>query len=396
MSTHSKGIAILGSTGSVGCNTLDVIARNPDQFHVVALGVNTSVKTLLKQCQQFRPQYVVVSDSRAAEQFCQSLSVLDYSPQIFTSDTGLEQIVTMPEVDCVMAAIVGAAGLPSTLAAARAGKTILLANKEALVMSGELLIATAQQHAAQLLPIDSEHNAIFQCMANCADQQVLQGVDEIILTASGGPFLNTPRESLSGVTPEQACQHPNWSMGKKISVDSATMMNKGLELIEASLLFNMNIDRVRVLIHPQSVVHALVNYKDGSMLAHMGYPDMRVPIAHAMAWPNRIQSGVQKLDLTRTHLEFMRPDLDKFPCLALAMQVQSQGQSAPTVMNAANEVAVQAFLDEQINFMQIHTVVSRVVDSMQLVAVKTLESILEVDRQARSLTHDIIRQMESL
>lgn len=395
MSIHSKGIAILGSTGSVGCNTLDVIARNPDEFHVVALGANTSVKTLLEQCQKFGPKYVVISDPQAAEQFVQSLSALDYAPQIFASNTGLEQVVTMPEVDCVMAAIVGAAGLPSTLAAARAGKTILLANKEALVMSGELLIATAQQHSAQLLPIDSEHNAIFQCMANCADKHVLEGVDEIILTASGGPFLNTPSESLSSITPEQACQHPNWSMGKKISVDSATMMNKGLELIEAGLLFNMSTDQVRVLIHPQSVVHAMVNYKDGSMLAHMGYPDMRVPIAHAMAWPKRIQSGVQKLDLTQTHLEFMQPDMEKFPCLALAMQVQSQGQSAPTVMNAANEVAVQAFLDEHINFMQIHTVVSKVVDSMQLVAVQTLESILQVDHQARMLAHDIIEQMES-
>ena len=394
MAIRSKGIAILGSTGSVGCNTLDVVARNQDKFHVVAIGANTSVKTLLEQCQQFRPQYVVVSDPQAAEHFCQSLSVLDYSPKVLRDSSGLEQIVAMPEVDCVMAAIVGAAGLPSTLAAARAGKTILLANKEALVMSGELLIATARQHAARLLPIDSEHNAIFQCLANCADEQVLQGVDEIILTASGGPFLNTPSESLSSMTPAQACLHPNWSMGKKISVDSATMMNKGLELIEACLLFNVNIDRVQVLIHPQSVVHALVTYRDGSMLAHMGYPDMRVPIAHAMAWPERIDSGAQKLDLTQTHLEFMQPDLSKFPCLALAIHVQSLGQSAPTIMNAANEVAVQAFLDEQINFIQIHAVVSKVVETIQLVPVNTLDSILAVDKQARTLAHDIIQQVE--
>ena len=392
MTNSSKGIAILGSTGSVGCNTLDVIARNPDEFHVVALGANTSVKILLEQCQQFHPKYVVVCDAQAAEQFSQSLSTLEQPPELLNNSQGLEQIVTLPEVDCVMAAIVGAAGLPSTLAAARAGKTILLANKEALVMSGELLISTARTHKAQLLPIDSEHNAIFQCMANCADEQVMQGVDEIILTASGGPFLNTPAEELSQMTPAQACKHPNWSMGRKISVDSATMMNKGLELIEACLLFTIDIAKVQVLIHPQSVVHAMVSYKDGSMLAHMGYPDMRVPIAHAMAWPKRISSGVDKLDLTKTHLEFFPADLGKFPCLALAMQVQSQGQSAPTVMNAANEIAVQAFLEEQINFTEIHTVVAKVVDSMQLVPVKTLESILEVDASARALARSVIQQ----
>jgi 1-deoxy-D-xylulose-5-phosphate reductoisomerase len=392
MTNSSKGIAILGSTGSVGCNTLDVIARNPDEFHVVALGANTSIKMLLEQCQQFHPKYVVVCDAQAAEQFSQSLSTLEQPPELLKNSQGLEQIVTLSEVDCVMAAIVGAAGLPSTLAAARAGKTILLANKEALVMSGELLISTARTHEAQLLPIDSEHNAIFQCMANCADERVMQGVDEIILTASGGPFLNTPAEELLQITPAQACKHPNWSMGRKISVDSATMMNKGLELIEACLLFNIDIAKVQVLVHPQSVVHAMVSYKDGSMLAHMGYPDMRVPIAHAMAWPTRISSGVEKLDLTKTHLEFMQADLSKFPCLALAMQVQKQGQSAPTVMNAANEIAVQAFLDQQINFTEIHTVVSKVVDSMQLVPVKTLESILEVDASARALAQTVIQQ----
>ncbi len=392
--SHSKGIAILGSTGSVGCNTLDVIARNPADFHVVALAAQRSVELLLEQSQRFRPDYVVLSDPAAAQHFKTALLTADYHPTVLDAELGLAQIVALPQVELVMAAIVGAAGLPSTLAAAQAGKTLLLANKEALVMSGELLIQTAQQHNACLLPIDSEHNAVFQCMANHPEADIKAGVEEIILTASGGPFLHTDLAQLETITPEQACKHPNWSMGKKISVDSATMMNKGLELIEACLLFGFDSSKVSVLIHPQSVIHALVAYKDGSMLAHMGYPDMRVPIAHALAWPERISSGVEKLDLTRCNsLQFQQPDTDRFPCLALAMQVQACGQSAPTVMNAANEIAVQAFLDERIAFTQIYEVVAEVVATTELLPLTTLESILAVDASARGSAQQFISKI---
>ncbi len=393
---HSKGVAILGSTGSVGCNTLDVIARNPVDFHVVALAARRSVDLLLEQSQRFRPDYVVLSDPAAAQHFKTALMSADHQPTVLDAEHGLEQIVTMPQVNIVMAAIVGAAGLPSTLAAAQAGKTLLLANKEALVMSGELLIETAKLNNACLLPIDSEHNAVFQCMANRPDADIKAGIEEIILTASGGPFLTTAVEQLETITPEQACKHPNWSMGKKISVDSATMMNKGLELIEACLLFGFDSSKVSVLIHPQSVIHALVAYQDGSMIAHMGYPDMRVPIAHALAWPRRISSGVAKLDLTSCNsLQFQQPDTHRFPCLALAMQVQAAGQSAPTVMNAANEVAVQAFLDERIAYTQIYKVVSEVVATSELLPLTTLESILAVDANARASAEHFISKIEN-
>ena len=394
--SHSKGIAILGSTGSVGCNTLDVVARNPADFHVVALAAQRSVELLLEQSQRFQPDYVVLSDPTAAEHFKTALQGATYQPAVLDAAHGLERIVALPQVEIVMAAIVGAAGLPSTLAAAKAGKTLLLANKEALVMSGELLIHTAHQNNACLLPIDSEHNAVFQCMANHPDADIKAGVEEIILTASGGPFLTTAIEQLQTITPEQACKHPNWSMGKKISVDSATMMNKGLELIEACLLFGFDSSKVSVLIHPQSVIHALVAYKDGSMIAHMGYPDMRVPIAHALAWPERISSGVAKLNLSECQsLQFQQPDTDRFPCLALAMQVQAAGQSAPTVLNAANEIAVQAFLDEHIAYPQIYQVVSEVVAATELLPLTTLESILAVDANARDIARHIISNIEN-
>ena len=394
--TQSKGVAILGSTGSVGRSTLNVIERNSDKFHVVALGARQSVAELLEQTIMFLPKYVALTDKDAANEFKQKCSQLKLEPEIVVGDEGLMTIVALPEVDCVMAAIVGAAGLMSTLAAAKAGKTLLLANKEALVMSGKLLISVAEQNGARLLPIDSEHNAVFQCMHNLATMQVKAGVKQVTLTASGGPFLHTPLADLARMSPEQACAHPKWKMGKKISVDSATMMNKGLEVIEACLLFSIGVSMVNVVIHPQSIVHAMVTYKDGSMLAHMGFPDMRVPIAHAMAWPDRIDSGVEGLDLTKhSGLDFFEPDLQRFPCLSLATEVQKTGGSSPAIMNAANEMAVQSFLDNKIKFSQIYNVVASVVEKLEPVEVDSVEAILEIDRVARQIATQKIQQLTS-
>jgi 1-deoxy-D-xylulose-5-phosphate reductoisomerase len=382
--SQSKGIAILGSTGSVGRSTLDVIERNPSKFHVVALGARKSVDELLEQTKKFSPKYVVLTDESAANEFKQRSSQLESVPELLVGDEGLLEIASLSDVDCVMAAIVGAAGLLSTIAAAKAGKTILLANKEALVMSGELLIAAVEQNSATLLPIDSEHNAVFQCMQNLANLQVKAGVNQVTLTASGGPFLRTPLLELETVSPSEACAHPKWKMGRKISVDSATMMNKGLEIIEACLLFSIDVSMVNVVIHPQSIVHAMVTYQDGSMLAHMGYPDMRVPIAHAMAWPDRINSGVHGLDMTKhSGLEFFEPDLQRFPCLKLAVEVQKTGGACPAIMNAANEEVVQSFLDRKIKFSEIYNVVASVVEKLEPVAVDSVEAILEIDQHAR-------------
>jgi len=390
MSTNikSKGIAILGSTGSVGKSTLDVVARNPEHFHVVALGARRSIDELLLQVKQFAPRYVVITDEHAANEFCSKIKQLGQAPNVLIGAEGLNQVASLPEVDCVMAAIVGAAGLLSTLAAANSSKTVLLANKEALVMSGELLIKAAIKSQATLLPIDSEHNAVFQCMHNLANDEIKQGVHQVTLTASGGPFLHTALSELSNVTPDQACAHPKWKMGRKISVDSATMMNKGLEVIEACLLFGLDVSMVDVVIHPQSIVHAMVTYKDGSTMAHLGHPDMRVPIAHAMAWPLRIDSGVSGLDMTQhSSLEFYSPDLHRFPCLKLAAEVQSEGGVSPTVMNAANEVAVQSFLEEKVRFTDIYKVVASVMENFEPVCVNSVEAIIEIDKQARQLAH---------
>jgi len=380
----SIGIAILGSTGNVGKNTLDVIERNLGRFHVVALGANQSVDVLAEQVRRYSPKYVVISDEESAKVFRGRMQHLPNTPELLVGSEGLNDVAAMPEVDCVMAAIVGGAGLLSTLTAAKAGKTVLLANKEALVMAGELLINAAQEHRATLLPIDSEHNAVFQCLANIASSEVRAGVAQITLTASGGPFLNTSLSELDKVTPEQACAHPNWSMGRKISVDSATMMNKGLEVIEACLLFDIDVSKVSVVIHPQSIMHAMVGYKDGSIIAHMGFPDMRVPIAHAIAWPTRIDSGVGVLDITKfSGLEFFPPDFNRFPCLGLALEVQKNGHTAPTTMNAANEIAVQSFLEGKIKFSDIYNVVARVVDESEPVTVNSIEVIMDADKQAR-------------
>ena len=378
----------------MGKSTLDVIARNPEHFHVVALGARQSVDELFLQVKKFAPSYVVIADETAAKKFQSQLTQLSAPPTVIVGADGLNEIASLPQVDCVMAAIVGAAGLMSTLAAAKAGKTVLLANKESLVMSGELLIATAKQHQATLLPIDSEHNAVFQCMHNLASDEVKQGVHQVTLTASGGPFLYTPIPELFKATPDQACAHPKWKMGRKISVDSATMMNKGLEVIEACLLFGLNVTMVNVVIHPQSIVHAMVTYRDGSIMAHMGHPDMRVPIAHAMAWPQRIDSGVSGLDMTQhSGLEFFQPDLQRFPCLRLAAEVQSTGGVAPTVMNAANEIAVQSFLEGKINFTDIYEVVAEVIETFEPVKASSVEAIIDVDQQARHLANQKVSRL---
>ncbi|MEM7400984.1 MAG: 1-deoxy-D-xylulose-5-phosphate reductoisomerase [Pseudomonadota bacterium] len=386
-----KNVSILGATGSVGVNTLDVISRHANMFNVVALTSNENIDLLYEQCIQFQPKLAVVTNEVLADSFMAKFAnSKDYKPDLEIGKKGLEIAAKIAETDCVMAAIVGAAGLPATLAAAQAGKQILLANKEALVMSGDLLMKLAKQNNSTILPIDSEHNAVFQCLPlekqNCE-------IDKIILTASGGPFLEKSLSEFESITPEQACAHPNWEMGKKISVDSATMMNKGLELIEACKLFDANVKDVEIVIHPQSIVHSLVAYPDGSVLAHMAYPDMRVPIAHALAWPQRITSGVKGLNLTELGaLEFSKPDHDRFPCLRLAYDALNAEQSATTVLNAANEVAVDSFLNKQIRFTDIANVIDATLQDVEHVVVDELDVIYEKDQQAREHAVNFIRE----
>lgn len=385
-----KNVSILGATGSVGVNTLDVISRHANMFNVVALTSNENIDLLYEQCIQFQPKLAVVTNEALADSFMAKFaSNNDYKPDLEIGKKGLEVAASFDETDCVMAAIVGAAGLPATLAAAQAGKQILLANKESLVMSGDLLMKLAKLNNSKILPIDSEHNAVFQCLPlekqNCE-------IDKIILTASGGPFLEKSLSEFEYITPEQACAHPNWEMGKKISVDSATMMNKGLELIEACKLFDVNVKDVEIVIHPQSIVHSLVAYPDGSVLAHMAYPDMRVPIAHALAWPQRITSGVKGLNLTELGaLEFSKPDHDRFPCLRLAYDALNAEQSATTVLNAANEVAVDSFLNKQIRFTDIASVIDATLQDVEHVVVDELDVIYEKDQQAREHAANFIR-----
>ncbi len=384
-----KTVSILGATGSVGVSTLDVIERHVDQFSVVALTTNQNIDLLYDQCIKFRPKLAVVANVEHADKFIAKFKGESYMPELASGQDGLKLAASMAEVDCVMAAIVGAAGLPATLAAAAAGKHIMLANKEALVMSGDLLMSLAKQNNSQLLPIDSEHNAVFQCLPVGNDTCE---IEKIILTASGGPFLTKTLAEFENITPEEACAHPNWDMGKKISVDSATMMNKGLELIEACKLFNVNVKDIEIVIHPQSIIHSLVAYPDGSMLAHMAYPDMRVPIAHALAWPKRISSGVDVLSLTEIGaLEFSKPDYDRFPCLKLAYDAMDAQQSATTVLNAANEIAVDSFLKEKIRFTDISLVIDATLQDIEHVVVDELDVILEKDQQARIFACSFIR-----
>ncbi|MGE5153299.1 MAG: 1-deoxy-D-xylulose-5-phosphate reductoisomerase [Bdellovibrio bacteriovorus] len=388
------GVAVLGSTGSVGVSTLDVVARHPDRFRVVALTANDNAERLAEQCRRFRPRYAAMANREAAGRLAGLLAGRAEGPEILAGVQGLEEVASLPETDYVMAAIVGAAGLPPTLAAARAGKRVLLANKESLVMAGALFMGAVAESGAELLPIDSEHNAIFQCLPSVFRRGLPEvGVERILLTASGGPFLHWPAERLAAVTPEQACAHPVWSMGRKISVDSATLMNKGLEVIEACWLFGTTPDRVEVVVHPQSVVHSLVQYRDGSVLAELGNPDMRTPIAQALAWPDRLDSGVAPLDLVGVgRLEFQASDPHRFPCLGLAYQAARTGESGPTVLNAANEVAVAAFLDGRLGFLQIAELVDRVLQSMPLEPVVDvgLEVLLDIDRRARSLALSLL------
>ncbi len=380
-----KGVVVLGSTGTVGANTLDVAGRHADRFRIVALAAHSNYEVLLEQCRRFKPELAALADRGAAARLAAGVAAERLPTRVLAGPESLATVATHPEADLVMAAIVGAAGLAPTLAAASAGKQLLLANKEALVLAGSLLLDAARASGAWILPIDSEHNAVFQCLpAERARSGAPRGVARVLLTASGGPFLKTRREDLAAVTPEQAVAHPNWRMGPKISVDSATLMNKGLELIEACHLFSVTPDQVQVIIHPQSIVHSLVEFDDGSVLAQMSQPDMRVPIAHALGWPERIPSGVPSLDLVQIgRLSFEGPDLERFPCLALAQRAARAGGTAPAVLNAANEVAVAAFLARRLNFASIAGVIESVLQQHEPGPVRSLEDALAADAWAR-------------
>jgi len=391
-----KGICILGATGSIGVSTLDVVARHKDQYKVIALTANGNIDALLQQCLEHHPEYAVVVQEDKAEEFKQKIAASAVADiKVLVGAEALQVVATLDNVDSVMAAIVGAAGLLPTLAAAKAGKTILLANKEALVMSGQILLQAVNESGAVLLPIDSEHNAIFQCMpAGYTTGHVAKQARRILLTASGGPFRKTPLADLADVTPEQAVAHPKWDMGRKISVDSATMMNKGLELIEASLLFNMPPEAIQVVIHPQSIIHSMVDYVDGSVLAQMGNPDMRTPIAYAMAWPERFDSGVAPLNIFEVaHMDFEAPDLQRFPCLALAIEAIQAGGIMPTVLNAANEIAVEAFLAEQVRFTDIAKIIELSMAQFSPDNADSLDLILQADQQARAVAKSVIAQL---
>lgn len=387
------GLTVLGSTGSIGISTLDVVARHPDSYRVVALTANRDVERLYQQCLKFQPRYAVMADADAALALEKRLRDGGESIRVLAGMDGLEHVASMDEAHYVMAAIVGAAGLLPTLAAARAGKRVLLANKEALVVSGALFMQAVEQGGAEILPIDSEHNAVFQCMPADFSRGLDQvGVSRILLTASGGPFRSLPLDQLRDVTPDQACAHPNWDMGRKISVDSATMMNKGLEVIEACWLFHTSPERIQVVLHPQSVIHSMVAYTDGSVLAQLGNPDMRTPIAHALAWPKRIDSGVAPLDLFEVaRLDFTAPSFERFACLRLAYGAIETGGTCPAILNAANEVAVAAFLSQRLGFIQIPEVIESVLEALPVQQDADLDTLLAVDEAARRQAEQIIR-----
>jgi 1-deoxy-D-xylulose-5-phosphate reductoisomerase len=387
------GVAVLGSTGSIGESTLDVLRQHRDRFRVVALSAQRNVGLLLTQCREFAPDCVAVADETLAAGLQQQLRAAGLGTEVLAGQGATEQLAALPSAPYVMAAIVGAAGLRSTLAAAQSGKRLLIANKEALVMAGPLVLAAAARSGARIIPIDSEHNAIFQCLPDDIRLgEAPRGLRRILLTASGGPFRDWPADALQDVTPEQACTHPTWNMGRKISVDSATLMNKGLELIEASLLFGVPAAQIEVVIHRQSVIHSLVEYVDGSMLAQLGSPDMRTPIAQALAWPERLSSGVQFLDLLQVaRLDFEPPDLQRFPCLGLAMEAARVGGEMPAVLSAANEVAVAAFLEGQLNFGGIPGVIGGVMNSWVSHGGKPdLQSVLDADARARQLARALL------
>jgi len=396
-----KNLTILGATGSIGSSTLKVVEQNPQQFSVFALAAGTNVAKMAQLCVKWQPQFAVMAHPQSATELKQAIASTCPRTQVLSGEEGMCAVAAMDEVDMVMAAIVGAAGLIPTMAAVKAGKRVLLANKEALVMSGQLFIDAVDKYGAQLLPVDSEHNAIFQCLPQTVQENLgrcdlaRDGVSSILLTGSGGPFRYTDVEQLSAVTPEQAIAHPNWSMGPKISVDSATMMNKGLEFIEAKWLFNAAQEELKVIIHPQSVIHSMVQYRDGSVLAQMGEPDMATPIALSMSYPSRIDAGVAPLDFTKVgELTFLEPDYARYPCLKLAIDACYAGQHATTGLNAANEIAVDAFLRNQIKFTDIaavnEQVLSKLCGQQQNIALDSLESLLELDKMARSLASEQI------
>ena len=390
-----QNITILGATGSIGVSTLDVPARHPDRYRVYALTAHSRIAELAAQCLRFRPEVAVTGSAEGASELAALLEAGGVNTEVLWGEAALCQVASASGCDTVMAAIVGAAGLAPSLAAAQAGKKVLLANKEALVMSGQLFMTAVADSGATLLPIDSEHNAIFQCLPHDFSRGAGangHGIARIILTASGGPFLSRAADTLDSVTPEEAVAHPNWVMGRKISVDSATMMNKGLEVIEAAWLFGASAEQIEVLIHPQSVIHSMVSYVDGSVLAQLGTPDMRTPIAHALAYPERIASGVAPLDLTAVaQLRFERPDLRRFPCLKLAYDALHAGGSAPALMNAANEVAVEAFLNRQIGFRMIDQLIARVMDSVPHEPVTEMAGLLAQDRRAREAAREYLK-----
>lgn len=385
-----KRLTVLGSTGSIGCNTLDVVRHNPKSFTVTALVAGKNVDRMIEQCLEFSPRYAVMDDAKSANALMLALREHGSRTEVLSGQQAACDVAALDEVDQVMAAIVGAAGLVPTLAAIRAGKTILLANKESLVTCGRLFLEAVKQHGAQLLPVDSEHNAIFQSLPQSFQSDLgyaelsQHGVSSILLTGSGGPFRETPIAELSAMTPDQACRHPNWSMGRKISVDSATMMNKGLEYIEARWLFNASAQQMEVLIHPQSVIHSMVRYQDGSVLAQLGEPDMRTPIANTMAWPQRVVSGAKPLDFCKMGaLSFSEPDYARYPCLKLAMDAFEQGQAATTALNAANEISVAAFLDGQIRFTDIAALNLAVLEHLDLREPQNVDEVLIIDASAR-------------
>ena len=395
LNSVTRNLTILGSTGSIGVSTLDVIRRHRQRYRILALCAHKQIDRLFAQCLEFSPLYAVVGDAVLATELRERLRAASCPTLVEFGPAALVRMAELPQADTVMAAIVGAAGLPPTLAAAVAGKKVLLANKEALVMAGSVFMRAVRENKATLLPIDSEHNAIFQSLPDDYSGDLLRsGVRKLLLTASGGPFRNTPISELDRVTPEQACAHPNWVMGRKISVDSATMMNKGLEMIEAHWLFGVPAEQIEVVIHPQSVIHSLVQYVDGSVVAELGNPDMRTPIAHALAYPERIDAGVEPLDLFKiASLHFERPDFERFPCLALAYRALSQGDSAPASLNAANEVAVQSFLDGKISFGDIPRIISSVMDQSPPVPFSSLSEVLVADHSARCLAEQGVEKL---
>jgi 1-deoxy-D-xylulose-5-phosphate reductoisomerase len=391
MAVSIKNIALLGATGSIGLSTLDVIARHPDKYRAAVLSANSKVDELLKLCADFKPDVAVIAEPEGYPALRDGLKKLGLATQAMSGPQALCDVAAAPEFDTVLAAIVGAAGMPSTLAAAKAGKRLLLANKESVVVAGEILMRAARENGTKILPIDSEHNAIYQCLPSDGNQQAVR---RLLLTASGGPFRGRSRESLASITPEQACAHPNWVMGRKISVDSATLMNKGLEVIEAHHLFNIGADKIEVVVHPQSIIHSLVDYVDGSVLAQLGNPDMRTAIAYGLSWPERVDSGVAPLDLIAlSRFDFEKADTSVFPCLALAFHALKLGGTAPTVLNAANEIAVDAFLNEKLRFLDIANVIEATLSAFSAEPVRDLDVLMAVDNQARIKAQEFVNKM---